>query len=51
MSTYTSDDNVEPARIATFKRLRKQWRREGVVSFSGTGSDFFRDDAPERVRR
>ncbi|QQD77901.1 hypothetical protein I8920_16045 (plasmid) [Curtobacterium sp. YC1] len=51
MSTYTSDDNVEAARITTFKRARKQWRREGQVSFSDNGSDFFRDDAPERVRR
>ncbi|WIB72567.1 MULTISPECIES: hypothetical protein [unclassified Curtobacterium] len=51
MSTYTSDDNVEAARITTFKRARKQWRREGVVNLSGNGSDFFRDDAPERVSR
>jgi len=51
MSTYTSDENVEAARITTFKRVRKQWRREGVVSFSGNGSDFFRDDAPERASR
>ncbi|WIB76993.1 hypothetical protein DEJ28_15245 [Curtobacterium sp. MCPF17_002] len=51
MSIYTSDDNAEPARITTFKRVRKQWRREGVADLSASGCDFFRDDAPEHATR
>lgn len=51
MSAYTSDENVEPARITTFKRVRKQWRRTGEVGYTHSGSDFFRDDAPEAVQR
>ncbi|MBF4616208.1 hypothetical protein [Curtobacterium sp. VKM Ac-1376] len=50
MSSYENEQGVEPARIPTLARARKQWRREGVV-LAQSDSDFFRDDAPEAVRR
>ena len=50
MSTYKTDPDVEPARIATIVRARKLWRREGVVR-AQADSDFLREDTPEAVRR
>jgi hypothetical protein len=50
MSTYETEQDVEPARIPTLARARKQWRREGSIT-GQTDSDFFRDDAPEAVSR
>jgi hypothetical protein len=50
MSAYETEENVEPARIPTLARARKQWRREGIVP-TQTESDFFRDDTPEAVNR
>jgi hypothetical protein len=51
MSTYENEPDVEPARIGTVSRARKQWRRQGVDSMSPQESDFFREDAPEVVQR
>ncbi|MCS6586940.1 hypothetical protein NYQ25_18380 [Curtobacterium flaccumfaciens pv. flaccumfaciens] len=50
MSSYETEQNVEPAHIPTLARARKQWRREGVVITSSEG-DFFREDTPEAVSR
>jgi hypothetical protein len=50
MSSYETEQSVEPAHIPTLARARKQWRREGIV-LTQTDSDFFRDDAPEAVGR
>jgi len=50
MSTYETQQNVEPARIPTIARARKQWRREGVVP-GQTETDFLRTDTPEAVKR
>jgi len=51
MSAYERDDNVEPARIPTIARARKQWRRTGSVSWTRADLDFFRDETSEAVRR
>lgn len=50
MSSYETEQSVEPAHIPTLARARKQWRREGDVP-TQSDSDFFRDDAPEAVVR
>ncbi|MBF4616423.1 hypothetical protein [Curtobacterium sp. VKM Ac-1376] len=50
MSNYETEQSVEPARIPTLARARKQWRREGIVP-SQADNDFFRDDTPEAVSR
>jgi hypothetical protein len=50
VSSYETEQNVEPAHISTLARARKQWRREGIVP-TQSDSDFFRDDAPEVVSR
>jgi hypothetical protein len=50
MSSYETEQSVEPAHIPTLARARKQWRREGIV-LTQTDSDFFHDDAPEAVSR
>jgi hypothetical protein len=51
MSTYSSDENVDPIRIETVARMRKQWRRSGIAGTFRTETDFFRDVAPEAVQR
>ncbi|WP_181431233.1 hypothetical protein [Curtobacterium sp. MCBD17_021] len=51
MSTYETEPSVEPAKIPTVARARKQWRRQGIDSMSQPQNDFFRDDAPEVVQR
>jgi hypothetical protein len=50
MSSYKTEQSVEPARIPTLARARKQWRREGTVPRQ-SDSDFLRDDTPQAVQR
>ncbi|WIB64949.1 MULTISPECIES: hypothetical protein [unclassified Curtobacterium] len=52
MSLYESQSGVEPARIATYRRLRQQWRRGTLTSSGGPRyEDFFSDDASSLVDR
>jgi hypothetical protein len=50
MSSYTSNENVEPARIGTVRSARKQWGRTGTLDVPTPDGDFFRDESPEAVR-
>jgi hypothetical protein len=49
MSTYEEDPAVDPARIDTVARARRQWRRTGKTTEFREDADFFKDETPEAV--
>lgn len=50
MGNYESQQGVDPVRIETFRRMRKQWKYGELQESVGLYDDFFTDTARDPRR-